>query len=184
MKKILLSLAILVTALSLAAYTTFATWSATVTVTNNQVLTGTADLQVSTNSGGNWNTSTGASSMVLADLIPGREKNGYSFSLWNNSTPGLNFNTSGQITAATGAGADETQLEIAVYENGSSPAAGSGWISLADWKTTQRSFNSSILPGIGNFKNYTIAARLLSIATNDWQGRTVRFTLTVTGQQP
>lgn len=184
MKKILLSLAILVTALSLAAYTTFATWSDTVTVTNNQVLTGTADLQVSTNSGGNWNTSTGASSMALADLIPGGEKNGYSFSLWNNSTPGLNFDTSGQITAATGAGADESQLEIAVYENGSSPADGSGWISLADWKTAQRSFNSSIVPGFGNFKNYTIAARLLSTATNDWQGRTVTFTLTVTGQQP
>ena len=184
MKKILLSLAILVTALSLAAYTTFATWSDTVTVTNNQVLTGTADLQVSTNSGGNWYTSTGASSMVLADLIPGGEKNGYSFSLWNNSTPGLNFDTSGQITADTGAGADESQLEIAVYENGSSPADGSGWISLANWKAAQGNFDSSIIPGIGNFKNYRIAAKLLSTATNDWQGRTVTFTLIVTGQQP
>lgn len=173
-----------IAALSLAAFSTFATWSDTVTVTNNQVQTGTADLQVSTNSGGNWDTSTRASSMVLSDLIPGGEKNGYSFSLWNNSTPGLNFDTFGQITFATGAGADESQLEIAVYENGSSPAAGSGWISLANWKVAPGSFNSSILPGLGNFKNYTIAARLLSTATNDWQGRTVTFTLTVTGQQP
>lgn len=184
MKKILLSLAILVTALSLAAYTTFATWSDTVTVTNNQVQTGTADLQVSTDGGSTWDTSTKASSMVLSGLIPGGEKDGYSFSLWNASTPGLDFDTSGQITADTGAGADESQLEIAVYENGSSPADGSGWISLADWKTAQRNFNSSIVPLIGNFKNYTIAARLLNTATNDWQGKTVTFTMTVTGQQP
>lgn len=48
MKRIYLALMTVIVSLGLAGGTTFAVWSDTVTVTNNQVQTGTADLQVST----------------------------------------------------------------------------------------------------------------------------------------
>ena len=187
MKRIFLALIVLISAGALAFTTTRAVWTDTVTVTNNQIQTGTADFQVSTDSGNTWNTSTKASSMVLANLIPGSEASAYSFSLWNASTTGLNFTVSGQITAITGADeVDKSQLKIAIYETGSTPETGSGWISLADWQTVERIFNSTINsgnPGSGGSKNYQIAAKLLSSATNDWQGKTVAFTLTLTGTQ-
>lgn len=189
MKRILLALAALSLAVGTSIATTRAVWSDTVTVTNNQVQTGTADLQVSkTYGGGSWNTSTVTSSMVISDLIPGGEGNNYSFTLWNNSTVGVDFGLTGQITSMTGAGADESQMELAVYEETATPGnpltESSDWISLADWQALARAFNSTLTPGIGNIKNYRIAARLLSGATNDWQGRTVTMTFTVTGTQP
>lgn len=188
MKRILFALA----ALSLVVGTSFATtravWSDTVTITNNQVQTGNADLQVSTDSGSSWNTTTRAASMVISGLIPGSDDNAYSFSLWNASTPGVDFGLTGQITTVTGAGTDESQLELAVYENGATPGdtstESSAWISLADWQSSARDLNSTISPGTGNTKDYRIAARLLSSATNDWQGRTVTMTFTVLGTQP
>ena len=184
MKRIFLALIVLISAGALAFTTTRAVWTDTVTVTNNQIQTGTADLQVSTDSGNTWNTSTKASSMVLANLIPGSEASAYSFSLWNASTTGLNFTVSGQITAITGADeVDKSQLKIAIYETGSTPETGSGWISLADWQITNNLLNNTLNPGISNAKDYRIAARLLSSATNDWQGKTVAFTLTLTGTQ-
>lgn len=184
MKRITLALATVMISLSLAVYATFATWSDTVTVTNNQIQTGTADLQVSTDNKVSWHTDTRASSLVLSGLIPGGISSGYSFSLNNNSTAGVDFDTLGQITTVTGQGVDESQLEIAVYEEGATPATGSGWISLEDWRSATRSFNSTVTPTLGNAKNYRIAAKLLDTATNDWQGKTVTFTLTVTGQYP
>lgn len=179
-----MALVVLISAGALAFTTTRAVWTDTVTVTNNQIQTGTADLQVSTDSGGSWDTATRPSSMVFIGLIPGGSTNAYSFSLWNNSTPGLNFATSGRITVVTGAdGVDQTKLQIAVYEDGSTPEAGSNWFSLADWQGGERTFNSTITQGIGNFKNYRIAAKLLDTTGNDWQGKTVTFTLTLTGTQ-
>lgn len=189
MKRILFALAALSLAVGTSIATTRAVWTDTVTVTNNQVQTGTADLQVSkTYGGGSWNTSTVTSSMVISDLIPGGEGDNYSFTLWNNSTVGVDFDLTGQITAVTGAGSDESQLELAVYEESATPGdtftESSDWISLSDWQSLTRDFNSTITPGIGNIKNYRIAAKLLPSATNDWQGRTVTMTFTVTGTQP
>ncbi len=184
MKRIFLALIVLISAGALAFATTRAAWTDTVTVTNNQIQTGTADLQVSTDFGSTWNTGTKASSMVLTNLIPGNDTNAYSFSLWNASTTELNFTVSGQITTVTGTdGVDESQLEIAVYEIDSIPETGSGWISLANWQIIDRVLDSIINSGISNAKDYRIAARLLSSATNDWQGKTVTFTLTLTGTQ-
>lgn len=183
MRKILIALVISLIAISLATLSTRAAWSDTVTVTNNQIQTGTADLQISTDNGSSWNTSSKQSSLVINNLVPNSEKNGYSFSLWNASTTGVNFGLSGQITAVVGAGADENQLEIAVYKQGSTPTNGTGWITLADWKSASQSLNNSINTGIGNFQNYNIAARLKDTAENDWQGKNVIFTLKIDGQQ-
>lgn len=182
MKRIYLALLTSIAALSLAGFTTFATWTDTVTVSNNQIQTGTADLSVSTNNGATWNTATSASSMNLTGLVPGGSSSGYSFSLRNDSTPGVNFDIFGQITSVAGAGADQTQLEIAIYESGSTPSAGSGWVTFSDWQSTARAFNSTVTQGLANSKHYEITARLKNTATNDWQGKTVTFTLTVNGQ--
>ena len=182
MKRIVIGIITIIAALSLAVYTTRAVWSDSVTITGNQIQTGTADLQVSVDSGTNWNTNIVVSTLILNNLVPGGQAYAYAFSLYNASTPGVTFNLTGQITDVSGAGADESQLEIAVYEDGNTPESGSGWISLSGWQTSNQSFNSSLNQGLGNTKNYQIAARLKTTATNDWQGRTVTFTLTVTGQ--
>ena len=191
MKRIILALFVLATSSVLGYNTTRAVWTDTVTVSNNQIQTGTADLQVSIDNGGVQNTTTGASSMILSGLIPGGSNNGYSFSLWNNSTTGVNFGVKGQITAVTGIDpvvTNPSKLEIAVYETGATPGltttASSAWISLADWQTTTRDLNSVLTPGTGNTKNYRVAVRLLSDADNEWQGKTVTMTFTVTGTQP
>lgn len=184
MNRIYLAFITIVVVLGIAGFATYAAWSDSVTVTNNQIQSGTADLQVSTNNGTTWNTTTSASSFSVSGLIPGgSESAGYVFSLKNESSSGVTFNTSGQISSVAGAGSDESQLEIAVYETGSSATDGSGWISLSDWQSSQRTFNSSLSTGVSNVKHYQIAARLKSTATNDWQSKTVGFTLTVNGQQ-
>lgn len=189
MKRIIIASLTIITAVSAAAYTTRATWTDTVSVSNNQIQTGTADLQVSTDSGSTWSTSTKASSMVISGLIPGGSDNKYSFSLWNASSPGLNFGITGEITAATGIGeVDQSKLELAVYEEGATPGDtgtnSSAWVSLSDWQSAYRSFNSVVVPGTENKKHYRIAARLLSSADNTWQGKTLNLTLTVLGTQP
>lgn len=185
MKRIILALMLSVTVAGVAFANARAVWTDAVTVGNNQIQTGTADLQVSKD-GSTWNTTTVDSSMVLTGLIPGSSTSGYSFSLWNASTTGLNFNTSGRISAVSDIGAaDPTQLEIAVYEDGATPETGSGWVTLTNWQgVTEKTFSSTLLPGISNYKNYRIAARLTTAADNEWQGKTVIFTLAVTGAQP
>ena len=187
MKRILFALAALSLAVGTSIATTRAVWTDTVTVTNNQVQTGTADLQVSTAGigGGAWNTSTKAATIVLADLIPcGAYKQNYDFSLWNNSTTGLNFNISTQVTSATGMGAvDQSKLLLALYENGTDPdVTGSGWISLTNWQLSQRTLNSLLTSS--SIKDYRLAAKLDATAANEWQGLTVTLTFTVLGTQP
>lgn len=188
MKRIYLALLTVIASLGLAGATTFAVWSDTVTVTNNIVQTGSADLQVSNVSGtvGPWNTSTAASSLSITNLIPGGTAgDGFSFALWNNSTAGVNFTTSARITAVTGLTTeDKSQLEIAVYESGETAATGSGWITLTDWESAVRSLDFTLTPGQVNAKDFRVSARLKSTATNEWQGKTVTITFTVTGTQP
>jgi predicted ribosomally synthesized peptide with SipW-like signal peptide len=169
--------------------TTRAAWTDTVTVTNNQIQTGTADLQVSTAGigGGAWDTTTKSASIVLTGLIPGGAyKNDYDFSLWNNSTTGVNFDITVQTTSVSGTGgADESKLLLALYENGQDPdTQGSGWFTLAQWQAAARSLNSVLNPGAGSTKDYRLAAKLDSTAGNEWQGKTVNMTFTVTGTQP
>ncbi len=189
MKRILLALAALSLAVGTSIATTRAVWTDTVTVTNNQVQTGTADLQVSTAGigGGAWDTTTKAATIVLTNLIPGGAyKHDYDFSLWNNSTTGLNFNISAQVTSATGLGAvDQSKLLLALYENGTDPDApgvGSGWITLANWQLSQKTLNSLLTSS--TIKDYRLAAKLDSTAANEWQGIVVTMTFTVVGTQP
>lgn len=185
--RIIFALVTLIAAGFLTLTTTRAVWTDTVTLSNNQVQTGTADLQVSTAGvgGGAWDTASKTASIVLSDLIPGGAyKHNYDFSLWNNSSSGVNFNISAQITTVTGTGGvDQSKLLLALYENGQNPdLAGSGWISLADWQTTQKSLNG--LLNSGAIKDYRLAAKLDSTAVNEWQGKTVTVTFTVMGTQP
>lgn len=186
MKRILLALAMIVLAGTTAFATTRATWTDTVTVTNNQVQTGTADLQVSTDNGVNWDTSTSVSAFNLTGVIPGPTSAGsYAFSLRNNSGSLVNFTLGGKISAATGltGGADETKLWIQIY-NIDIPAEATAWQTLAQWKAALSggiNFNSTIDNGAA--KRYGIKVQLDPTADNNWQGQTVTFTVEVLGTQ-
>ncbi len=99
MRRIILALVVSIAALSLAAYTTRAVWSSSVTVTNNKIITGTANLQVSVDGGTTYGSSQ-VSSLTLSNLIPGGETSNTVFTLSNEGgTTGINFNISAQITS-------------------------------------------------------------------------------------
>lgn len=189
MKRIVLSIITIAVALSLASWATFAVWSDSVTIASNHIQTGTADLLVSAvGTSGPWDTSTVSSSLTLSALVPGSTgHDGFAFSLKNNSTDGVNFNVNSQITSLNISGTgdpDQSKLLIAIYPVGSTPDTGSGWISASDWQSSAHNLNSLLTPGDSNAKSYNISAKLSSSAGNEWQGRTVTFTLTINGQQP
>ena len=189
MKRIVLAIVIAINALSLAAYTTRAVWSSSVTVSNNKIQTGTANLLVSVDSGTNFVTSA-ASTLTLNDLIPGGQTNKSVFSLRNASTTGVDFNINAQVsTIATlpNANLDLSKLQLSIYESTASAELGpgsSGWFSVTDWQSTARSLNSFLVVNSSSSRIYNLAARLLSSADNTWQGQTVTIGLTVTGTQP
>ena len=182
-RRIATATAIVALTLLTGALTTFAAWTDSVTVTNNVVQTGTADLEVSNNSGASWDTATVSTANVISNLVPGvaATDGGYSFSLWNNSTAGATFDLTGQVTAssvAPTAGVDKTQLMLQLYDtdtNGDESAE----MTLADWEAGTQALTTSLTSG--STKNYGFRARLLGTALNEWQGQTVTYTLTVTG---
>lgn len=186
MKRILFALA----ALSLAVGTSFATtravWTDTVTVASNQVVTGTTDLQVSTDNGSTWSTTSMSSAFNQGDLIPGPiVDGGYAFSLLNNSTSPLNFTLGGRITPATViAGApDKTKLWIQVYDI-ATPSDATEWKTLAEWEAASAggiTFNSTLDNGVT--KDYGINVQLDASADNTWQGKTVIFSIEAMGTQ-
>lgn len=186
MKRILFALA----ALSLAVGTSFATtravWTDTVTAASNQIVTGTTDLQVSTNNGSTWSTTSMSSSFNQTGLIPGPVVDGgYAFSLFNNSTSPLNFTLGGRITPATViAGApDKSKLFIQIYDM-ANPADATAWKTLAEWEAATAggiTFNSTLNNGVT--KNYGINVQLDGTADNTWQGKTVIFSVEAMGTQ-
>lgn len=190
MRRIILALVISVAALSLAAYATRAVWSSSVTVTNNKIITGTANLQVSVDGGTTYGSSQ-ISSLTLSNLIPGGQTSNTVFTLSNEGgTPGINFNINAQISSVSstpGASLDMSKLQLSVYDSTASADGGvasSGWFSVSDWQSASRSLNSFLAEGRPKARPYTLAARLLSAADNTWQGQTVTIGWTVTGTQP
>ena len=194
MRRIILALVTSIAALSLAAYATRAVWSSSVTVTNNKIITGTANLQVSTDGGSTYGSSA-ISSSPISNLIPGKQDSIDVFKLSNEGgTTGLNFNISAQILSVSstpGASLDMSKLQLSIYDSTASANGGvasSGWFSVSDWQSASRSLNSflvqNVLPDRSHARPYTLAARLLSAADNTWQGQTVTIVWTVTGTQP
>jgi hypothetical protein len=179
MKRILLAVVTSLVALSAAAYTTQAAWSHTVTVTNNQVTTGTADLKVYTNKTAVWDSSTSASDFTLTGIVPGSQiDGGHAFWLRNDSTTGVNFNLTGTIT---GSGAPEgTNLSIYVYDVGNT-GNNSGWHTLNEWLAGTVPFGSTLAAGAQ--KDYGMWVKLDSGAGNEWINQTVTFSMVVTGTQ-
>ena len=186
MKRILFALAALALAVGTSFATTRAVWTDTVTVASNQVVTGTTDLQVSTDNGTSWSTTSMSSALNQTGLIPGPVVNaGYVFSLRNLSSTPLNFTLGGRITPATViAGApDKTKLLIQVYDF-DTPANATAWQTLADWEAASAggiTFNSTLNNGVA--KRFGINVQLDGTADNTWQGRTVTFSIEAMGTQ-
>lgn len=186
MKRILLALAALSLAVGTSIATTRAVWTDTVTVASNQIVTGTTDLQVSTDNGTTWSTTSMSSAFNQIGLIPGPVVDGgYAFSLKNNSTSPLNFTTGGRITPATViAGApDKTKLWIQVYDF-DTPADATAWKTLAEWEAASAggiTFNSAL--NNATVKRYGIKVQLDSTADDTWQGKTVIFSIEAMGTQ-
>lgn len=178
MKRIILALAMIVLAGTTAFATTRATWTDTVTVTNNQVQTGTADLQVATTGG--WDTTAASSSFVVSNLIPSSTPidGGLSFWLRNSSTSPIAFSLTGQISP-TGVVQDKTKLWIQVYDMDSGDT--SAWATLAQWEATPQNLTSTLATGVQ--KSYGIRVELDPTALDEWQGKTVTFSLVVVGTQ-
>lgn len=186
MKRILLALAALSLAVGTSIATTRAVWTDTVTVASNQIVTGTTDLQVSTDDGSTWSSTSMSSAFSQTGLIPGPVVDGgYAFSLFNNSTSPLNFNIGGRITPATViAGApDKTKLWIQVYDL-DNPVDATAWTTLADWEAAGAGgidFNSTLDNAVT--KRYGMNVQLDGTAENEWQGKTVTFSIEAMGTQ-
>lgn len=186
MKRIILALAMVIAAGTLAYSTTRAVWTDTVTVSANQVVTGTTDLQVSTNDGVTWDQTSQSSSFSLTGLVPGQTSAGaYAFSLKNLSADAINFALGGRITPATvitGA-PDKSKLSVQVY-NYDTPAEATAWKTLSEWEAAAAGgidFSSTLNQGAT--KKYGLKVKLDATATNEWQGKTVTFSMEVTGTQ-
>jgi hypothetical protein len=184
MKRILMGLMVSAAVLSSSAFLTKAVWTDTVTVTNNIIATGTVDLEVSTDWGANWNSTSAATSMVLSNLYPdGPSAEGYSYSLRNAGSVGP-LGLTAQVTSTNivpNPGVDKTQLMVQVYDiNTGLPE--SAELTLAQWEAGTQALTSTLASGAA--RSYGVRARLLGTAANSWQGQTVTFTLSVVGTQP
>lgn len=125
---------------------------------------------------------------MLANVIPGAAATtAYDFSLQNNSTAGVSFGITSQITTISGltGSPDQSKLLLNLYENGTDPDIGAnttGWVTLTAFQAAAKAVNSTITAG--NIKDYKLGVKLDSTAANEWQGQSLTFTFTVTGTQP
>lgn len=181
MKRILLAVVAVVAALSVAGASTLAWWTDSVTVTDNIIQTGTADLDVSIDGGTTWSDSKN-SPLLLTGLIPGAAAtSGYSFTLVNNSSAGLTFQVTGRVTGSTitpDPGVGKAQLMIELY-NTTNNVVEVAEIPLTTWEGGAQTFTTTI--PASSSKDYTVRARLLGTALNEWQGQTVTYEMTVVG---
>jgi hypothetical protein len=186
MKRFYLALIIFLLSVSNTIVSTRAVWTDIVSVSSNQVITGTTDLQVSTDDGSTWSTTSMSSVFNLTGIMPGLVSSGtYAFSLKNLSSSPLNFSLGGRITPSTViAGApDKTKLLIQIYDI-DTPADATAWKSLAEWEAASAggiTFNS-ILNNAAT-KRYGIKVELDSTANDTWQGKTVIFSVEIMGIQ-
>lgn len=183
MKRILMSFALIALLGGSAMLRTRAAWTDAVTVTNNQITTGTVDLEVSTDYGSTWNSTSAASTMVLSNLAPGAAAtSAYSFTLRNVGSVGP-LTLTGQVTASNispTAGVDKSQLMVQVYDLATGDVSSEA--TLTAWESGAQTLTSTLAPS--ETKHYGLRSRLLTTADNTWQGQTVTFTLTVIGSQP
>ncbi|RJQ36898.1 hypothetical protein C4559_04150 [Candidatus Microgenomates bacterium] len=179
MKRILLSAVILTISLSVAVMSTWAAWTSSVTVNNNVITTGSVDLNVSLN--GTAYSNSVDSTTAISSLMPGNVRIGTQFYVRNDSSTGINFNlraTGAATVSGTTPPADLTSLQIAVVPHGTA-AVDADYHTLAQWGSNQTLGTLNA----GASSSYDIVTRLNAAAADDWQGRTVNFTLTVTGEQ-
>lgn len=179
MRRIFLAAVLATISLSVAVMTTWAAWTSSVTVNNNVITTGSVSLNVSLDDA-SYSKSV-SSSQTISGLMPGNSLVGSVFYVRNDSSTGINFNLSATGTATISGAtqpADLSSLQIAVVTHGTTPANGD-YHSLSQWTSDQvlGSLNASAS------QSYDLVARLDTNAADDWQGRSVNFALTVTGQQ-
>lgn len=179
MRRIIFAFLIAFVSLSVVTMTTWAAWTSSVTVSNNVITTGSVDLNVSLDNSTYGNSV--SSSTTIASLMPGNSRVGTQFYVRNDSSSGINFNIRATGTATISGAtppANLASLKVAVVAHGVTPLA-ANYHTLAEWGTNQTlgTLNSSAN------QSYDIVASLDTAAADDWQGRTVNFALTVTGEQ-
>jgi hypothetical protein len=188
MKRILLAVLISIAVAGMAFRRTRAVWTDAVSVSNNKINTGTVDLRVSSNNwpggAGTFSTTSVASGMVLASLVPGGPTDeDYSFSLRNNSDGITTMTIAAQITGTIvnpTPGVDKSQLMIEIYDMAAGVEVAE--LPLTTWESGAQLFTATL--ATGSTRDYGVRARLLSSALNEWQGQQVTFSLDITGSQP
>lgn len=192
MKKILMSLAILVGACSLIFATTRAVWTHNVSVTNNKIVTGSTDLRIATDYSqypnvGTWDTVGQTTDVIFETLTPGsNSRMRYVFSLWNNSLNPLDLTLGGKILNVKFEGdnipGDKSKLLLRVYNvDDEERIQISDWKTLNEWENGNIPFNSTVEAGA--VKRYGIEVKLDQDAENDWQNQNVSFDMEITGTQ-
>lgn len=179
MKRIIFAAVVATVSLSLVTLTTWAAWTSSVTVSNNVITTGSVSLNVSLN-GTDYSKSV-SSSTSITSLMPGRSSVGTVFYVKNDSSTGVNFNLGATGTGIISGGtapADLTSLKIAIVTHGATPS-GTDYHTLSEWGSNQ----SLGTLNAGASQGYDMYASLDTSAADDWQGRTVTFSTTVTGSQ-
>jgi predicted ribosomally synthesized peptide with SipW-like signal peptide len=184
LKRIAISLITMVMALTVGAYATTAAWSDTVSVTDNEIITGTLDLQVWAY-GPEWLNTTDNPDAPLAGLVPGDAPTGVgleAFRLrYNNANIPL-LNLRARINGTTidpTAGVNKNRLHIQLYNVDDNETYE---YTLAQWESGMRAIGT--IPNGNVQRHYEMRAWLDSSAGNEWQGQTVEFDWSIEGAQP
>lgn len=189
MKRIILALATIITSAGLTAAASANAWSDTATATDIVVNSGSADLRVSANHGSTFSTTSANSPYNISDLVPGVIKEEYAFSLKqevsedNTSKMTLKGKiVSSTITPVTDPLPAKSDIKIQVYQVGGPDS--SAWYSLSEWESTTDGLPlGSELNAPNRVKEYGIRVKFVNNPDGNWQDKTLKFNLEVTGTQ-
>lgn len=176
MTKVITGLTGLVVTVALAGASAFALFSDTVTVTNAQISTGNADLQISLDNA-TWSEGINFADMFLLDgIFPGYTDTG-TFYLRNNSDSAGDMSVSGLLASRSGnwnALKDKVMVTMQVGDN--APVTGS----LAAWETEKALTPTNTLGG-GEVVAVTATIMVDSTAGNEIANKTLSTNWEFTG---
>ncbi len=185
MKRIILAVVTILASAGLTFAATTAAWTDTATATDIVIQSGSADLRIWTSISGAYG-EIGDSPFNVTGLEPGVTKDGGS-AFWlkqfvlDSSASGMTLK--GKIASSLiepTPAPNESNLEIQVYEIGDATGTESLWYSLSEWKSSGRNLNST-LDISDREKEYGIRVRFVDNPDNNWQAKTLKFNLEVTG---
>jgi len=194
LKKILSGLLVSLLVAGTAFINTRAAWTDTVSLSNNIITSGTVDLQLAADGLAEtptWEQSNAVSGFNVSGLYPGASVGEYSFSARNNA-PSIAlalsafasnvavYNTT-DVTKAPQV-VDKTKLTIAVYDYNTSTVLATQ--TLAEWEAATATTAidlSTTLDSVNPIRNFGFTVTMADDAGNEWQGKTVEFTLDVIG---